>query len=216
MKLAPYHYLIYHSGLHDINQLDLFQPDFSPPKFSTSSPFLLTWFNFLTRYVVNTGWWEIDSHRCYSQVKIACAPICTCKDNGRIWHHNASSLDVRYQLWWRHNAKSQKTVFGDNGKMSDRCHFVTRANHWQITSLVTRILNLIPAWICNPIPYKVRDEITCPFLNFNGCTVDVWEWTSNFIPHSNWTCDYLSMLRLKLIHVGRRGQTTSSTECNHD
>ena len=27
------------------------------------------------------------------------------------------------------------------------------------------------------------DEITYPFLNFNGCTVEVQEWISNFIPH---------------------------------
>ena len=28
----------------------------------------------------------------------------------------------------------------------------------------------------------MRDEITCPFLNVNGATVEVWEWISNFIP----------------------------------
>ena len=27
------------------------------------------------------------------------------------------------------------------------------------------------------------DEITYPFPNFNGCTVEAWEWISNFIPH---------------------------------
>ena len=26
------------------------------------------------------------------------------------------------------------------------------------------------------------DEITYPFLNFNGATVEVYEWTSDFIP----------------------------------
>ena len=31
-------------------------------------------------------------------------------------------------------------------------------------------LTLIPAWISNYIHYKVRDEITYPFLNFNGAT----------------------------------------------
>ena len=34
-------------------------------------------------------------------------------------------------------------------------------------------LTLIPAWICNHIQYKVWDEITYPFLNLNGCTVEV-------------------------------------------
>ena len=28
----------------------------------------------------------------------------------------------------------------------------------------------------------VRDEITYPFPNFNGCTAAVCEWISNFIP----------------------------------
>ena len=30
---------------------------------------------------------------------------------------------------------------------------------------------------------KVWDEITYPFPNFNGFTVEVWEWVSNFIQH---------------------------------
>ena len=35
----------------------------------------------------------------------------------------------------------------------------------------------------NYIHYNVWDEITYPFPNFNGGTVEVWEWLSNFIPH---------------------------------
>ena len=31
--------------------------------------------------------------------------------------------------------------------------------------------------------HRVWDEITYPFPNFNGCTVEVWKWISNFIPH---------------------------------
>ena len=34
-------------------------------------------------------------------------------------------------------------------------------------------LNLILAWISNYTHYRVWDEITYPFLNFNGATVDV-------------------------------------------
>ena len=33
--------------------------------------------------------------------------------------------------------------------------------------------SLIPAWISNHMPGKVWNEITYPFLNFNGCTVEV-------------------------------------------
>ena len=34
-------------------------------------------------------------------------------------------------------------------------------------------LTLIPAWMGNHIRYTVWNEITYPFLNFNGCTVEV-------------------------------------------
>ena len=34
-------------------------------------------------------------------------------------------------------------------------------------------LTLIPAWISNYIHYKLWGEITYPFLNFNGATVEV-------------------------------------------
>ena len=33
------------------------------------------------------------------------------------------------------------------------------------------------------MPIKVWYKITYPFPNFNGCTVDVWEWISYFITH---------------------------------
>ena len=77
---------------------------------------------------MNTGWWEIDFHGCYPQVKIVFAPVCACKNSRRIWRHNASTpppRDVTEQLWWRHNAGSEETVLGDNGEISDRWLFVT-------------------------------------------------------------------------------------------
>ena len=67
---------------------------------------------------------KIDIHGCYSPVKIAFAPICACMNNRRIWRHHAITsrlLDVTDQLWWRHNAKSEKTVLGE---MSDRWLFL--------------------------------------------------------------------------------------------
>ena len=36
-------------------------------------------------------------------------------------------------------------------------------------------------WISNYVHYKVWDETTYAFPNFNGCTVEVWECISNFI-----------------------------------
>ena len=38
------------------------------------------------------------------------------------------------------------------------------------------------------MPCKVWDEITHPFPNFNGCTVEVWKRISNIIPHFVWFC----------------------------
>ena len=78
---------------------------------------------------MNTGWWEIDIHGCYSLVKIAFAPICACKNNRWIWRHNAGasrSRDVTDQLWWRHIVKSEKTVLIDNGERSDGWLFVKK------------------------------------------------------------------------------------------
>ena len=48
------------------------------------------------------------------------------------------------------------------------------------------------------------DKIVYPCPNLNGCTVVVWAWISNFI-HIYKRCDYLSMLRLKIIHIVKRG-----------
>ena len=65
---------------------------------------------------------------------------------------------------------------------------------------------LLLTWInFNPsMNRKVGDETTYPFLNCNGCTVEVQGWISNFIPH--FIVDVvtmifqISMLELKLNH----------------
>ena len=60
-------------------------------------------------------------------VKIPFVPICGCDNNRRIWRHHASTSHSYYvtdQLWWRRNAKSEKTVRGDNGEKSDRWDFL--------------------------------------------------------------------------------------------
>ena len=44
-------------------------------------------------------------------------------------------------------------------------------------------LTLIPVWIRKHMPSKVWDEITYPFTNFNGCTVDFWKLISDFMPY---------------------------------
>ena len=65
-------------------------------------------------------------------------------------------------------------------------YWFTDANSTLITAFscsLQQALNLIPAWISNHMISKVWDEIAYPFPNFNGCTVEVWEWISNFISH---------------------------------
>ena len=44
-------------------------------------------------------------------------------------------------------------------------------------------LTLIRAWISNYIYHEIWDEITYPFPNFNGTTVEIWIWISSFTPH---------------------------------
>ena len=82
-------------------------------------------------------------------------------------------------------------------------------------SLVTTIgtilltwIDLSPAWISIYIHDKLWDGITYPFPNFNGATIEVWEWLSNFVPHFTWhfIAYPISMVGLKLIHVNKRGQ----------
>ena len=57
----------------------------------------------------------------------------------------------------------------------------------QQTTPFTNIFNLIliKGWLINYIHYKVWDEITNPFPNFNGGAIEVWEWISNFTPPFN-------------------------------
>ena len=66
-------------------------------------------------------------------------------------------------------------------------------------------LTLIPVWISNRIPSKMRDEINHPLPNFNVCTIEVWEWMNSLDPRLCNEQNYLSMLGLKLNHVSERG-----------
>ena len=85
----------------------------------------------LTCYAVNTGWWDIDIHSCYSLVKISFVPISACNENQQKWLHNNSiscSRHVTDQLWWCHNAKSkksEKTTLSNKGKRSAWWSFLT-------------------------------------------------------------------------------------------
>ena len=55
---------------------------------------------------------------------------------------------------------------------------------------------------------KVRSEITYPFLNFNGFTIEVWEWISNFIPYFIGCVFAYPYWDFILIPVNKRGPIT--------
>ena len=68
-----------------------------------------------------------------------------------------------------------------------------------------RNMNFNPTWMNNHTPSKVRNRIMHPFSNFNGNTVEVWEWKKKIHPTLYNGYNYLSMLRLKLIHCSEWG-----------
>ena len=72
-------------------------------------------------------------------------------------------------------------------------------------------LTLISAWISNHKSSKVWHEIPYPFPNFNSCTVEVWEWISNFVPHYILDVNYSSMVLVEeILPHGRRGLASST------
>ena len=61
-------------------------------------------------------------------MKIDFAPICVGKKNRRTLRQNINTLwshDVTDGLWWCQNTRSEKTVLGDYGEISDRWLFLT-------------------------------------------------------------------------------------------
>ena len=79
-------------------------------------------------------------------------------------------------------------VYHKNLKSPNKLHRPSQTSELRV--------NIFPAWISIHTPSKVWYEITYPFLNFSGCTVEVKEWMRYFIPHI--------MLGLKLTHVNKR------------
>ena len=54
--------------------------------------------------------------------------------------------------------------------------------------------------------------MTYLFPNYNGATVEDWEWLSHLIL-LYWACDYLPMLWLKSIHVNKRDRRQYHHDC---
>ena len=67
--------------------------------------------------------------------------------------------------------------FRVSGVWHDIWKFAPFFHQW---SLLLTWITLNSSMDDNHMPSKVWDEITYPFPNFNGCTVELWEWISNF------------------------------------
>ena len=94
--------------------------------------------------------------------------------------------------WQRYNQVICRPIYPKGTEKTNKCiHLdfntfylvVDRLKHNTCSPFYKHGLTLIPAWIINYIHNKVWNEITYPFLNFNRCTAEVYEWISNFIPH---------------------------------
>ena len=107
------------------------------------------------------------------QGNIGCNPCC---QHG----NNASLRGTRYLEFCARNSNSRKLM-----------SFIA------VPPFINIELTLIPAWIRNYMPRKLWGEITNPFLIFNGCTTEVNEWISNFIPHFTRDVIKFSMLGKK-------------------
>ena len=83
-------------------------------------------------------------------------------------HIKSTWRDQQRTSFWKEN----KVTY--NERSSPHCTLIMACGPFYLQGLT-----LIQAWIINYFHYKVRDEITYPFLNF----VEVEEWISNFIPH---------------------------------
>ena len=75
-------------------------------------------------------------------------------------------------------------------------------------------LTLIPGWIDNHVHHNVWNEITYPFPNLDGTTVEVREWISKFIPRFTGHMIIFHVgMKIYFVHVSKRGHPV--TECLH-
>ena len=65
-------------------------------------------------------------------------------------------------------------------KISQVMNALTHRSLDTLTDILQTTLS--KACINNYTHHEMWDEITYPFPNFNGCTIEVWEWISNCIP----------------------------------
>ena len=128
---------------------------------------------------------------------------------------NGLSRSRRQAIIWTNAGILLIGPLGTNfSEISSEIHaFSFKKMHLKVSSAKWRLFclslnELIPWWIDNSIHYIEWDEITFSFPNFNGADFEVCKWINNFTPHFTGQRDYLSMVRLKLIHVSKRWYTS--------
>ena len=96
------------------------------------------------------------------------------------WQWNPYPINVQINDWIRHAInKLDADLSKSRGR---RLSVLIIVNTWSAVASATRI-NFNPSMDTIYIHYKVWNEITYPFSNFNGVTVEVCKWISNFIAH---------------------------------
>ena len=75
------------------------------------------------------------------------------------------------------------------------------------------MITFILEWGENTYQFPRRNYLSMP--NFNGATVEVWDWVGHFISHHKIMYNYLSALGLKSIHVSKRCPWPSAASANY-
>ena len=136
---------------------------------------------------------SIYCHNCHH--KDECSPImCTChifhEDYHLLWVHFRDG-EIYTHCWHKHDLLYTPFVM-------HIVYFIVAIRG----SFYLHGLTLFPALIAYHIPTKIWDGITYPFPNFNSCTIDVWEWISDFVTLYN-GCNDFSLLVLHLINISK-------------
>ena len=95
----------------------------------------------------------------------------------------SSHLDASLVAWVIVQCTGETIVYTARNTSTEAVQMNAQNTSYQRQLFCYHALIQIPAWRSNYMQYKVWDEITDRFPNFNEAAIGVWEWISNFIPH---------------------------------